>query len=126
MSGDASATCLHKAACTGVISWVHASSHACAITTHRHGWQSPLLLLTARACGLRTCARRAAWSYVDAAVAYVFGLDQNKYQWAIDRHHCQVARVGLLCIAVTIITACSANLGAPAQATQTRNPTDPC
>jgi hypothetical protein len=35
----------------------------------------------------------AVWDYVDAGVAYVFGLDESKYQWAVDRHNQQVAQV---------------------------------
>lgn len=35
----------------------------------------------------------AVWDYVDAGVAYVFGLDESKYQWAIDRHNQQLAQV---------------------------------
>jgi hypothetical protein len=35
------------------------------------------------------------WDYVDAGVAYVFGLDESKYQWAIDRHNQQLAQVSL-------------------------------
>lgn len=35
----------------------------------------------------------AAWGYVDAAVAYVFGLDQSKYQWAVDTHNYQASEV---------------------------------
>lgn len=33
------------------------------------------------------------WDYVDAGVAYVFGLNESKYQWAIDRHNQQLAQV---------------------------------
>jgi hypothetical protein len=42
------------------------------------------------------------WDYVDAGLAYVFGLDESKYQWAIDRHNmllpqvsCSKARLAL-------------------------------
>jgi hypothetical protein len=36
------------------------------------------------------------WDYVDAGVAYVFGLDESKYQWAIDRHNQLLAQVRYL------------------------------
>lgn len=35
----------------------------------------------------------AAWACVDAAVAYMLGLDQSKYQWAVDRYQRQVSEV---------------------------------
>lgn len=33
------------------------------------------------------------WDYIDAGVAYFFGLDESKYQWAIDRHNQLLAQV---------------------------------
>lgn len=35
----------------------------------------------------------AAWDRIDAFVAWLFGLDESKYQWAIDRYHRQQAEV---------------------------------
>ena len=35
-----------------------------------------------------------AWLVVDGAVAWLFGLDESKYQWVIDRHERQQAEVG--------------------------------
>lgn len=52
----------------------------------------------------------AAWDYVDAAVAYIFGLDESKYQWAVYTHQQQLAQVcnwqaGLPCSKNTICCA---------------------
>lgn len=35
----------------------------------------------------------AVWGYIDFAVAWIFGMDQSKYQWAIDKYHQQAEEV---------------------------------
>lgn len=34
-----------------------------------------------------------AWGYVDATVAWLFGLDESKYAWAVHEHHRQASEV---------------------------------
>lgn len=42
----------------------------------------------------RFCTRmHAAWDQVDSRLAWLFGLDQSKYQWAIDQHVAQQKQV---------------------------------
>lgn len=37
----------------------------------------------------------AVLEYVDATIAWIFGLDQSKYQWAIERHRQQLEQVNV-------------------------------
>ncbi|KAI8464413.1 MAG: hypothetical protein J3K34DRAFT_440567 [Monoraphidium minutum] len=36
-----------------------------------------------------------AWLVVDGAVAWLAGLDESKYQWALDRYHQRQAELAL-------------------------------
>jgi hypothetical protein len=53
------------------------------------------------------------WDYVDAGLAYVFGLDESKYQWAIDRHNMLLPQVSRSKARLALKHPCQQSAGSP-------------